>query len=155
MWMKIKALNIASKPLCCKRTQEVVNMWVLLGFWRQRSPPPPCSNSSRSMALDNWFLLNLFSVQRRKSPKQNKKVIKTMAKHFYRHTRQPMVHLKKIKNYNKTARCWNPLSSLSAAWKRKPLKIKMKNMTQVSLKIPPAFLYRLSTVSKLALVKLT
>lgn len=124
--------------------------WVLAS----KVPPPPCSNSSRSMALDNWFLLNLFPVQRRKSPKQNKKVIKTMAKHFYRHTRQPMVHLKKIKNYNKTARCWNPLSSLLAAWKRKPLKIKIKNMTQVSLKIPPAFLYRLSTVSKLALVKL-
>lgn len=41
VWMKIKALNIASKPLCCKRTQEVVNMWVLLGFWRQRSPHHP------------------------------------------------------------------------------------------------------------------
>lgn len=85
--------------------------WVLAS----KVPPPPCSNSSRSMALDNWFLPNLFSVQRRKPPKQNKKVIKTMAKHFYRHTRQPMVHLKKIKIIIKlpdvetlSAHCWLP-----------------------------------------------
>lgn len=38
-WVKIKAFNIAFKPLCCKCTQKVVIMWVLLGFWGSKVLP--------------------------------------------------------------------------------------------------------------------
>lgn len=110
-WMKIKALNIASKPLCCKCTQKVVNVWILLGFLG--SGFLPCSNSSRSMALDNLLLPNLFSVQKRK--KQNKQRdrdaalkwwVKSMKKHLCvdRHKRQTVVfsHVKnKTKKQNR------------------------------------------------------
>lgn len=120
---------------------------------------PPTTLFKQFKVYGTWQLVSpkSFLCTAKKNPKQNKKVIKTMAKHFYRHTRQPMVHLKKIKNYNKTARCWNPLSSLSAAWNRKPLKIKIKNMTETltlfkSLLRYLLLFYRLSTVSKLALV---
>lgn len=34
-----KGLRIAFKPICCKCTQKVVNMWILLGLWGQRSSP--------------------------------------------------------------------------------------------------------------------
>lgn len=72
--MKIKALNIALKPLCCKCTQvcEYVNIAWALG---SKVPPPPYSNSSRSMALDNSRLPTGLSVQPRKTKQKGKKML--------------------------------------------------------------------------------
>lgn len=76
--MKIKALNIAFRSICCKCTQNVVNI-----AWALGSKVLPYSNSSRSMALDNLLLPNPLCTARKK---RNGKLLqnddKSMIKHF-------------------------------------------------------------------------
>lgn len=58
---KIKALNIAFKPLCCKSSQKVVNMWLLLGFWGQRSSPVPTVHGLWHFTMSVSPLQSLYS----------------------------------------------------------------------------------------------
>lgn len=111
-WMKIKALNIAFKPLCCKCTQKVVNMWILLGLWGQRSSPIQTVQGLWHLTTCFSQLYSLYSKGKKEKLTERllpKWWVKSMIKHLYRHKRQTVVfsHLKK----NKTARCWNPCNT--------------------------------------------
>lgn len=72
-WMKIKALNIALKPLCCWCSQEAVKMWILLGFWGQRSSP---IQTVQGLWHLTTRLPTLLSVQQRKN-KQVEKLLQS------------------------------------------------------------------------------
>lgn len=150
---------------------KVVNVWILLGFLG--SGFLPYSNSSRSMALDNLLLPNLFSVQRRKNKRTDKETetlllkwwVKSMKKHLCRHERQTVVfsHVKNKKQQKtENCRCWNPkntnaLISSVAAREMKPFKIKHTSENDdlflfEYLSLVDSCFCLLSTTSKLALV---
>ena len=137
-WTKIKALRIAFKPLCCKCTQKVVNMGILLGLWGQRSSPIQTVQGL-------WHLTTCFLPTRLCTAKKTKKknswrsgskvMSKSMIKHLCRQQKRQTVvfsHVWKKQNKKQKDRCWNPdntntLMSPMATWKMKPLKNKNKN----------------------------
>lgn len=101
---------------------EYVNIAWVLG-----SKVLPCSNSSRSMALDNLSLPTLLCTAKKKKKTDwetaPKWWVKSMIKHFYRHKRQTVVfsHVK-IKLTDVETPAKQTLISPMAAWKMKPLK---------------------------------
>lgn len=128
--------------------------------WVLGSKVLPCSNSSRSMALDNLLLPTLFSVQQWNAQKKKgiapKWCVKSMIKHFHRHKRQPVVfsHVKKKKEM-KLPHCWNPLISPMAAWKKEALENKNTSETSTffrNLSQVVSCFYFLFTIAELALV---
>lgn len=87
--------------------------------------------------------------------------VKSMIKHFHRHKRQPVVfsHVNKKKKKMKLPHCWNPLISPMAAWKKKPLKIKIRvkhrPFSEIFLKLSPAFTFYSQLLNLLWLTSIT
>lgn len=153
-----KGFKYCFKPLCCKCTQKVVNMWLLLGIWGHRSSPIQTVQGLWHLTTYFSQLYSLYSKEKKKDRDIAPKWwVKSMIKHFYRHKRQTVVfsHVK-----NETARCWNTYNTnthlISGCLKDEAL----KNKTRV--KPWPVLIWisffslscfcRLSTISKLALV---
>lgn len=126
LWMKIKALNIAFKPLCCKCTQKVVNMWILLGFWGQRSSPVQTVQGLWHLTTCFSQLYSLYSKETQQKGLLQSDELKSMIKHFHRHKRQPVVfsHVRKQNKtkQTKTATCWPYSSHLWLPERRSPWK---------------------------------